>query len=51
MRHIDVMFLWVQSDVQSGRVKIHERPIVDMFADVLSKAVEEARMKRCSEGF
>ena len=44
VRHIDTMFLWVQSVVQSGRIKVYKRPTADMIADVLTKAVPEARM-------
>ena len=48
MKHIDTVFLWVQEAANSGRIALGKKP-VDMLADMLSKPMEQARVRMLLE--
>ena len=43
VKHIDIVFLWVQDAVISKRISLGKQPTLDMLADLLTKPLEQAR--------
>jgi hypothetical protein len=49
VKHIDIVFLWVQDAVISKRVSLGKQPTLDMLADLLTKPLEQARVRMLLE--
>lgn len=49
VKHVDTIFLWVQDAVASGRISLGKKPTADMLADLLTKAMDQARMRMLLE--
>ena len=49
VKHIDTVFLWAQSMITEGRIRLSKVGADDMLADVLTKHVPEATMVRMIE--
>ena len=45
VKHVDTVFLWVQDAVNSGRIALGKKPTADMLADMLTKPLEQARVR------
>lgn len=48
-KHIDIVFLWVQDAVISKRISLRKQPTLDMLADLLTKPLEQARVRMLLE--
>ena len=49
VKHIDTVFLWVQEAVNSGRIALGKKPTVDMLADMLTKPLDQSRVRMLLE--
>lgn len=49
VKHVDTIFMWVQDAVSSGRIALGKKPTLDMLADLLTKALDQARMRMLLE--
>ena len=49
VKHVDTIFMWVQDAVSSGRIALGKKPTLDMLADLLTKALDQARMQMLLE--
>ena len=49
MKHVDTVFLWVQDAVATGRLVLGKKPTADMLADLLTKPMEQARIRMLLE--
>ena len=49
VKHVDTIFMWVQDAVSSGRIALGKKPALDMLADLLTKALDQARMRMLLE--
>ena len=45
VKHVDTVFLWVQDAVSSGRIALGKKPTIDMLSDLLTKAMDQARIR------
>ena len=45
VKHVDTVFLWVQDAVNSGRIALGKKQTADMLADMLTKPLEQARVR------
>ena len=50
MKHIDTVFLWVQTMVTEGKISLGKKPTKEMLADFLTKHVDAATMLNCMFG-
>ena len=50
-KHIDTVFLWVQTMVTEGKISLGKKPTKEMLADFLTKHVDTATMLKCMSGF
>ena len=50
VKHIDTVFLWVQTMVTEGEVTIGKKPTKEMLVDFLTKHVDAATMLNCMTG-
>ena len=50
MKHIDTVFLWVQTIVTEGKISLGKKPTKEMLADFLTKHVDAATMLNCMSG-
>ena len=48
VKHIDTVFLWVQTVVTEGKVTLGKKPTKEMLADFLTKHVDAATMLNCT---
>ena len=46
-KHIDTVFLWMQTMVTEGKISLGKKPTKEMFADFLTKHVDAATMLNC----
>ena len=49
VKHVDTVFLWVQDAVATGRLVLGKKPTADMLADLLTKPMEQARIRMLLE--
>lgn len=49
VKHIDTVFLWTQDAVSSGRISLGKKPTADMLADMLTKPLDQARVRMLLE--
>ena len=45
VKHIDTVFLWMQDAVAKGRISLGKKPAAEMLADLLTKPLEQARVR------
>ena len=50
VKHIDTVFLWVQTMVTEGKVTLGKKPTKEMLVDFLTKHVDAATMLHCTTG-
>ena len=50
VKHIDTVFLWVQTMVTEGKISLGKKTIKEMLADFLTKHVDAATMLNCMSG-
>ena len=50
VKHIDTVFLWVQTMVTEGKISLGKKPTKEMLADFLTKHVDAATMLNCMSG-
>ena len=45
VKHIDTLFLWVQTMVTEGKISLGKKPPKEMPADILTKHVDSVRVE------
>ena len=50
VKHLDTIFLWVQDAVNAKRISLGKQPTLKMLADLLTKPLDQARVRTLLEG-